>query len=124
MKKQVAACLDERAEQAPQLLGGRWRIRDRRLHDGHDHCESVGANHLTDSLFGVKEFVDIGFGEANGLGQIGDRGLLVSVVSEVLGGRFHDLVTHAMVRWTACRGRLRLISHICSLAPRALIDNE
>lgn len=99
LEKQAEAGFHNRLEHAPQLL---WRLID--LGDcgadlGLDLGQAVGADHLANGLLGFEELVDVGLGETDGLGEIGDSRLLVTVAAEMLRRRSDDLVSHLVVGW-------------------------
>jgi hypothetical protein len=48
-------------------------------------------------LLGFEEFIDVGLGKADRLGEVGDRGLF-AIVAEVFGGGGNDLVADIVVR--------------------------
>ena len=67
--------------------GGRVGPVDRRANIRSDLAQAVRTDHFADRLLGLEELVDVRLGEADGLGKVGNRGLLVSVPAEMLGRR-------------------------------------
>ncbi|MNT85602.1 hypothetical protein D3C72_2257860 [compost metagenome] len=56
-------------------------------------------------MLGIKEFVDVSLGKPDGLGQVGNRGFAVAVLTEVLVGRRDNLVSNVVIGWATGAGR-------------------
>jgi hypothetical protein len=70
-----------------------------------DHLvQALDADRLADRLLGIEKLVDVGLGESDRLGEIGDRRLAVAVAAEMRPGRIHDLVADVMFGRTASAG--------------------
>ncbi len=96
------------------------------MNGGGDGAQAVGADRLADGLFRAEEFVDVGLGEADRLGEIGDRRLVIAVAAEMRVGRLDDLVADAVIGGAAQarrRGRWK-VAHAPYLIQRVAIDNE
>ena len=68
VEKEIAASLHQRLEHPAQSLGRGRDVGDGLIDRRHDRAQAVGADDLANGLLRVEELVDVGFGEANGLG--------------------------------------------------------
>lgn len=65
----------------------------------------VGVNCFVNCLFGVKEFIDIGFGKVYCFGEIGDCCFFIVIVIKVCYGCVKNLVLNVVVMGImVCRG--------------------
>lgn len=118
LKKQLKARFNQGFEHSSQLFWGAIGSVNGCSGLGFDLAQAVRADHLANGLLGLKELVDVGLGEPNGFGEIGDGRLLVTVATEVFRGCRDDLATYLVVgRASGWSGLSAYLFHGCELTP-------
>lgn len=97
LKKQLKTRFNQGFEHPSQLFWGAIGSINGRSARGFDLTQTVRADHLANGLLGFKELVDVGLGEPNAFGEIGDGRLLITVATEVFRGCRDDLAAHLVV---------------------------
>lgn len=118
LKKKLKTRFNQGFEHPSQLFRGAIGSINGRTARGFDLTQAVRADHLANGLLGFKELVDVGLGEPNRFGEIGDGRLLVTVATEVFRGCCDDLATHLVVgRASGWRRVGACLFHGCELTP-------
>ena len=106
LEEQLQTLLQKAIEQIPQALGGAVVPLGDLLQGDVDLGQGHGAHRFADRLFGVEEAVQVGAGDPHRLGDVGDRGLAVTVGAEQLVGELQYLVAPFVFRRAALPGRV------------------